>query len=483
MTEDNMRNEHETLDEQGVRLKDVTGDGAIPKKTPPRRGRKKIVMVGALCALLTVTVTAGYFLSGKEVHVKATQRPSDKVTSGSDLQKAAYDSLSASLQGSAPLAQPTASAANIGSGQRTNVAMAGVATSSTSVIENESAPKIPAPIQPGIAVTLAPPAEAPLSKESKTTETGQAVTGSSQTEGRAIGAYSTVSIASRPKTDASIPFSLPSGAVPVIEKDKLKSDATEAAIPTIKANNRKPALEKARTNPNFGAMLPARLMGMLYTLREGSLARLELMRDIKNSRWTLKRGTVFVGHLLGSELDRAFVQIKGYIDPETKAFTKLDGELLGSDGGAGLRGKRRRLSPAWVKVLDRAAQAGAQILTSVLGRGASSVIVATDPYGTIRNTPESQNNRSFVEVPAGTAGFVLITSLPTPGQSDSYLSSSDSLRDDRPAELSDAELAELFTEADAERIKSALPRMNPELRRIAEVARREIDATDKPKGR
>jgi hypothetical protein len=207
------------------------------------------------------------------------------------------------------------------------------------------------------------------------------------------------------------------------------------------------------------------------------------MRDIKHDRWTLKRGTVFVGHLLGSELDRAFVQIKGYIDPETKAFTKLDGELLGSDGGAGLRGKRRRLSPAWVKVLDRAAQAGAQILTSVLGRGNSSVIVATDPYGTIRNTSESQNNRSFVEVPAGTAGFVLITGLPAPGQYGSYLAGSGSQVDNKSSELSDAELAELFTEVDAERIKSALPRMTTELRSVAEAALREIDATDKPKGR
>jgi hypothetical protein len=483
--EDNMRNEHEALDEQGVRLKDVTEDGALPKTARPRRGRKKMVMAGALCALLTITVTAGYFLlRGKEVQVKAPQRPSDKVTSGSDLQKAAYDSLSASLQAPATLAPPVASATNIGSGQRPNVAMAGVAVPLASDAEDERAPKIPAPIQPGIAVTLGPPAEAPLSKEVKTTETVQSATGSGQTDGRAIGAYGAVSAASRPKTGASIPFSLPSPAVPVIEKDKLKSDvSTETAIAAIKANSGKTALEKARVSPDFGTMLPVRLMGMLYTLRQGSLARLELMRDVKNDRWTLRRGTVFVGYALGSELDRAFVQIKGYIDPETKALIKLEGELLGSDGGAGLRGKRRRISPAWIKILDRAAQAGTQILTSVLGRGSSSVIVTADPYGTIRNTPESPDNRSFVEVPAGTAGFALITGLPAPGERDSHLASSNSQGDNKPAELSDAELVELFTEADAERIKSALPRMNPELRRVAEAALREIDATDKAKGR
>ncbi len=474
-----MLSEHEITSEQAVRLKDLTEEGAVPKRIQPRRGMKKIVMAGALCALLTVTIMAGYFLlRGKDVQVNASRRGTEKITSGSDLQKAAYDSLGSSLKGSAPLAPPSAPATNIGSGQRTNVAMAGVAPSPASVTENESAPKIPAPVQPGIAMTLAPPPEASLSKDSKTAGTGQAATGSDQPESRASVAYS----ASKPKVDASIPFSLPLAAASVVEKHKLKSAATEATKAPIPAGG-KPVLEKARVTPSFGAMLPVRLMGVLYTLRQGSLARLELVRDIKNELWTLKRGTVFVGSLLGSELDRAFVQIKGYIDPETNAFTKLEGDLLGGDGGAGLRGKRRRVSPIWVKVLDRAAQAGTQILTSVLGRGNSSVIVTADPYGTFRTSPESQSNRSFVEVPAGTVGFVLVTNLPASVQPDSYLASSDSQSNDKPSELSDAELAELFAEADAERIKSALPRMNPELRQVADAALKEIEATDKPKGR
>lgn len=482
-----MLSEHETINEQGVRLKDVTEKGALPTRTQPRRGRKKVVMAGALCALLTGTVMAGYFLlRGKDVRVNASRRATDKITSGSDLQKAAYDSLGASLKGSAPFAPLPAPATNIGSGQRTNVAMAGVEPSPASAVENESAPKIPAPIQPGIAMTLAPPPEASLSKDSKTTGTGQAATGSGQPEGGASGTYGV----SKPKTEASILFSTPPAPTLTALKDNLKSSSDDASKSLNSAGEKapgasagKPVLHKARREPGFGTMLPVRLMGVLYTLRQGSLARLELVRDIKSERWALKRGTVFVGSLLGSELDRAFVQIKGYIDPETNAFTKLEGELLGGDGGAGLRGKRRRISPVWVKVLDRAAQAGTQILTSVLGRANSSVIVTADPYGTFRPPSESQNNRSFVEVPAGRAGFVLVTGLPASGQSDSHLAGSDSRATDKPTELSDAELAELFAEADAERIKSALPRMNPELRQVAEAALREIEATDKPKGR
>ena len=482
-----MLSEHETINEQGVRLKDVTEEGAVPKRIQPRRGRKKIVMAGALCALLTFTAMAGYFLlRGKDVQVNASRKVTDKITSGSDLQKAAYDSLGASLKGSSPVAPPSAPAPNIGSGQRINVAMAGVAPSPTSDVENESAPKIPAPVQPGIAMTLAPPPEASLAKESKTTGSGQPATGLGQPEGGASGAYG----ASKPKTEASILYSTPPAATAAVLKDNLKSSSDDASKSLNSAGEKapsasagKPVLYKARREPGFGTMLPVRLMGALYTLRQGSLARLELVRDIKNERWALKRGTVFVGSLLGSELDRAFVQIKGYIDPETNALTKLEGELLGGDGGAGLRGKRRRISPVWVKVLDRAAQAGTQILTSVLGRGNSSVIVTADPYGTFRPPSESQSNRSFVEVPAGSVGFVLVTSLPASGQSDSYLASSDSQGNDKQGELSDSELVELFAEADAERIKSALPRMNPELRQVAEAALREIEATDKPKGR
>src|SRR5262245_30248721 len=240
-----MLSEHETTSDQGVRLKDVTEEGALPKKTQPRRGRKKIVMAGALCALLTFTVMAGYLLlRGKDVQVNASLRATDKITSGSDLQKAAYDSLGASLKGSAPVAPPLAPATNIGSGQRTNVAMAGVAPSPASAVENEGAPKIPALVQPGIAMTLAPPPEASLSKESKTTGSGQPATGLGEPKGSAIGAYG----ASKPKTDASIPFSLPSAAVSVVEKNKLKSAATEATKALIPAGGR-PVLEKARVTP------------------------------------------------------------------------------------------------------------------------------------------------------------------------------------------------------------------------------------------
>lgn len=230
------------------------------------------------------------------------------------------------------------------------------------------------------------------------------------------------------------------------------------------------------SKPNFGAMLPVRLMGVLYTLRIGSLARLELVRDLKTEHWQLKRGTVFIGNVVGGNLDRAYLQIKGYIDPNSQSFTKLEGEALGNDGGAGLRGKQRQMSPVWVKVLDRAAQAGLQIGTSILNRRSSAVIVATDPYGTYRSTTgangQSDQNRNFVEVSAGTVGFVLVTTLPESEVSNPHLAET-GVKD---GNLSDDELAELMTEADPARIRAALSRMSPELQRVAQAVLNEIEA-------
>jgi hypothetical protein len=224
-------------------------------------------------------------------------------------------------------------------------------------------------------------------------------------------------------------------------------------------------------------MLPVRLTGALYTLRAGQVTCFELTRDLKGDRWRLRRGTIFIGNVAGGDLDRAYIQIKGYVDPETELLVKIEGELLGNDGGAGLRGKRRRVSSAWLKALDRAAQAGVQIATGILNSGASSVIIGADPYGTIRSTDEawSNSNRSFVEVAAGAAGFVMVTTLPESDEADSNLAE-DNLRRN---EFADQDLAELITSADPARIRAALPRMNPELRQIAQTALKEIEGAGK----
>ncbi|MGH9840192.1 MAG: hypothetical protein ACREEM_15530 [Blastocatellia bacterium] len=455
-----MNDEPNNLNDDGLNLKDLS-EGEDLSTGKPKQGtrKKKLVMALSLLLLLTIVVSGGYLLLGeKQLQVKATHKTTEKTTNGADLQKAAYDSLRGLMDAPAPGANPTSP---IGG--------------SPSPAPTTEPAKPSAPIQSGIAMTIAPPPEALEGRGQKATDAGALTNQLVNPIGSA--AHLTASTA-KPKVGASITLASLPAKVVANPDDQRPNDHT-----AVRSDGGRPFLKRAnaKTTPSFGAMLPVRLMGVLYTLRAGSLVRLELARDIQAEGWALKRGTVFVGAVLGGELDRAYVQIKGFIDPDTQGFVRLEGELLGNDGGAGLRGKRRRVSSAWGKVLDRVAQSGTQILTGILGRRNASVVVATDPYGIYRSTngaDSSQDNRSFVEVPAGEVGFVLVTTLPEAERADSHLANR-STADEQPDALPDAELAQLLAEADPAQIRAALPRMNPELRRVAEMVLREIETANK----
>ncbi len=455
-----MNVEQNNPNDDGLNLNDAMEDAESSSDKAKRSSRKKkLVMSASLLLLLAIVASGGYLLLGeRQLQVKATPQATEKITSGADLQKAAYDSLKGLIDAPAPGANPSSPT--------------GGSPSPAPTIEPT---KPSAPIQSGIAMTIAPPPEAQDGRGQRVADTGIKSHQEVNTNGSA--ALLTASVA-KPKVGSSITLaSLP---VKMAAKPDDQKPNNHAAV---RSDDGRPSLKRAnaKSTPSFGAMLPVRLMGVLYTLRAGSLVRLELARDIQAEGWALKRGTVFVGAVLGGELDRAYVQIKGFIDPDTQGFVRLEGELLGNDGGAGLRGKRRRVSSAWGKVLDRVAQSGTQILTGILGRQGSSIIVATDPYGTYRSTngaDSSQDNRSFVEVPAGEVGFVLVTALPQTERADSHLANRSNL-EDQPETLPDAELAQLLAEADPAEIRAALPRMNPELRRVAEMVLREIETVGK----
>jgi hypothetical protein len=455
------------VDEE-LHLKDVTEAGELPTEIPRSR-KKKLMMFGCLAGLLIVAGLGGYWLlTGKQVQVKAMRRAGEKLTSGTDLQQAAFDSLKGSLD--APVTNPSdISATNIGAGQPSTIAMAGVMPSVPTMTKSDPGKTIP-PVQSGIAMTIAPPPEVTkqVARSADTIENNQSGNHAGTKESPALSMTT-----SKPKTASSISFTVP--------KNKTEMVAPPVLTKTTLETNReaKSVVQSTRTNtmPTFGAMLPVKLIGVLYTLRTGSMARLELTRDLTTANGFLKRGTIFVGTVQGAELDRAFVQIKGLIDPATNSFMKLEGELLGSDGGAGLRGKRRSISSAWSKVLDRTAQAGTQILNGLLGRRGGSVIVATDPYGTYRSTrndPSSrQDNRTFVEVTAGSVGFILITTLPSE-KTEELLALN---RKEDSTDISDEEVAMLLTQADPAEIRAALPRMNPALRQVAQAVLRELEAS------
>ncbi|MBO0863314.1 MAG: hypothetical protein J2P21_33445, partial [Chloracidobacterium sp.] len=135
----------------------------------------------------------------------------------------------------------------------------------------------------------------------------------------------------------------------------------------------KPAGPQA-VGPPFGAMLPVRATGALYTLRPG-LARFELTRDVGGQGWRLQKGTTIIGQQQGGEYDRAYISLMGFIDPESKRFVKMTGEILGADGAPGLKGKRRQIGSRWARILGRAVSTAVPLGQAALSRGNSTAVL------------------------------------------------------------------------------------------------------------
>lgn len=241
--------------------------------------------------------------------------------------------------------------------------------------------------------------------------------------------------------------------------------------------------------PPFGSMLPVRTIGGVYTLRSGALARLELTRDMVGNGWSMKRGTILVGSTKGGEYDRAYVAIIGFIDPESGKFVKLGGDVLGGDGAAGLKGKSRQLDSRWTRILSELGNAALSVTTAALGgRSNGTVIISDGARSSLINPvseelngvfggPSNRNRRAgFVEIVAGTPGYVMVTDLPAAikgteadaeldVQSLAGLSDVDAVR---PATgISEREFAELIANGSHDEIKAKLHRMSPEMRKIA----------------
>jgi len=289
---------------------------------------------------------------------------------------------------------------------------------------------------------------------------------------------------SRRNPERSIRCALP--VVPAVDKvARPPQHQAELAAPVFS----KPA-EPGVILPAFGSVLPVRLLGSLYTLRSGSLVRFELTRDVRGPGWSMKKGTVLVGANRGSEYDRAYVAIVGFIDPERGRLVKLTGDVLGADGGAGLRGRRRQLSSAWSRAFSRVGSSAVNVAgLAVGGLGRNSVII-NDAYGyrvvnpvaselsSLISARANGQQRGFVEVAAGTQGYVMVTDLPAEIQGVDALDGltakdlAERLDDGRvraSTGLGESELSELLSSGSVEDIRAAMPRMTPEMRRIAEV--------------
>ena len=275
----------------------------------------------------------------------------------------------------------------------------------------------------------------------------------------------------------------------VIIAEELKAAPESQPVTGSGSNSAQPRRdEHGIVVPSFGSMLPVKSLGVLYTLRSGGLVRFELSRDVKGKAWAMPKGTVLVGVARGAEYNRAFVSLVGFIDTESGHFVKVGGELLGSDGGAGIRGERRRMSSSWSRVFGKLAEAGLRMAEGFAGSFGRRPIVISDAFGSYGRSVTNEldgallrsdrDRNSFVEVAAGSQGYMMITELPGAIQGVDALAklSGADLKErsdvNVPREvtgISEHELAELIQSGDVDRVKAALPRMSAEMRRVAEA--------------
>jgi cytoskeletal protein RodZ len=227
--------------------------------------------------------------------------------------------------------------------------------------------------------------------------------------------------------------------------------------------------------PLFGTILPVRTQAVIFSLRNNSYARLGLARDCQGDGWSLTKGTLLIGRVSGSESDRAFISILGYIDPKTNRLVKMTGEVMGRDGGSGIQGKRvvvdrNRLKQTLSKVASSGLQVAGMMAGALTGRGTVVLNGAgyrvlnpiTDEAGRIVNGGDSK--RSFVKVEAGQPAYVMVADLPNelhavdaPG-ADEFARATTS--------LTDREVMELIIFGSPDDIRAALPLMSDEQKRL-----------------
>ena len=247
-------------------------------------------------------------------------------------------------------------------------------------------------------------------KEAETTTTTRSGSGTTtRTSGR-----TTNGIQSRRNTERSI-FMVEAEPSPATASTRTPLSSSQREVD----RGRTAAREEQQTvvKPPFGTMLPVRTLGAIYTLRSGSLVRMELTRDVSGDGWAIRRGTVLVGALRGSEYDRAYLSLIGFLDPAAGRLVKVGGDVLGADGGAGLKGKRRRIDSRWARVFRQVANGALGITQSALaGRNGGTTIIMPNVQGAF--SPElyaltrGGNRREFVEVTAGSSGYVMVTDFP-----------------------------------------------------------------------
>jgi hypothetical protein len=418
---------------------EVETDPAQDDEQGGRARRKRGKLIGGLVVLATLALTAGLFFWMTTDGKKKINLPVQDRSAQTD-QATARDAEDVTAQAIAEIRAAASPAA------------ASSPAPSTSTTPNASSAPVTIPLGGTVTTVEAAPA----------TNAGQNAGSSSTTQSKSGG------VVSERNPERSI------RCAPVPKPVAALNQATDTTPATRTARGLPdatlPDTDKPVALPSFGAMLPVRTLGAIYTLRP-SLVRLELTRDVRGQGWLLKKGTALIGRQQGSEHDRAYITLVGFIDPASGRLVKLAGDVLGADGAPGLRGKRRQISGRWARVLGRAANAAVSLGQAALTRGGGvNVYLPNAVSPEIQSfSPSAISRREFVEVSAGAPAFVMITDLPKEAQG----IDADPSAEGNGETLADEELADLLLSDSPEKIRAAMPRMTPELRRIAEAVLKE----------
>lgn len=215
--------------------------------------------------------------------------------------------------------------------------------------------------------------------------------------------------------------------------------------------------------PAFGTLLPVKILGRLHTLGTGGLARLELTRTVRGSWGELPRGTLLVGRVSGSESNRLFVSLLGYIDSRSNRLVTIGGDLQGKDGALGAEGEIKRIGSRWRKVFGELFGAAKEIGTAyLLGRtgGGGGTVINNGQLTKIPNSLDDKTAAKFVLVPAGAEGYIVINDLPPAVESDERLAGTTN-------DLTDEEILKMIrTDAPSE-VERIIPGLSPRGRQIA----------------
>ncbi len=198
----------------------------------------------------------------------------------------------------------------------------------------------------------------------------------------------------------------------------------EIAPPDIKptAPDADPGKRKSVGQIPFGTLLPVRLVGAIYTLRNsGGVVRMELTQPIEGKGYSYPAGTTLVGNVRGGESIRAFVTVVGLIDPVSGELVRFTGELMGTDGASGINGDRKRITGKWARFFRGLKDTAGSILGSVGSLRSGGTVILSEPLrrsseklseDTSQSIFGNEREDTFLEVTAGTNGYVLVTQLP-----------------------------------------------------------------------